>query len=164
MERMYSIRIRAGISAIKRQLGKFGDADRQYFKPRLIQVRRTSGEANEIGCTIHYDVTPSWLSFSVVLEKIVEGRYLLYRVIDGFARGGILVFDIDPVRPGVNLLTIYVGFDFPQGSRPLSRLGWRVGRSIFPAFVHDVIWNHSLCRMKDLAELDGHPQREEVRA
>ena len=89
-----------------------------------------------------------------VLEKLVEGRYLLYRVADGFARGGILAFDVDRVRTGVSLLTIYVAFDFPRGTSPLARLGWHLGRSIFPAFVHDVLWNHSLCKIKHLAEFD----------
>ena len=155
MERMYSIRIRAGAAAILHQLGKFGDADRGYFTPRFIKVRRTKGEPNAVGSVVSYQVTPAFLSFSAVLEKVVEGRYLLYRVVDGFGRGGILVFDIEPLRPGVNLLTIYVGFDFRRGHGPLGRLGWRLGRAVFPAFVHDVIWNQSLCQMKDLAERDG---------
>lgn len=155
MENMYSIRIRTDAETILRQLGRFGDADREYFTPRFIQVRRTEGEANQVGSVVHYQVTPSWLSFSVVLEKVVQGRYLLYRVLDGFARDGMLVFDVDPLRSGVNLLTIYVGFDFPRGSGHISRLGWRLGRAIFPAFVHDVVWNHSLCQLKDLAESDG---------
>ena len=152
---MYSIRIRADVAAILRQLGKFGDADRGYFTPRFIKVRRTNGEANQVGSVVHYQVTPSFLSFSAVLEKVVEGRYLLYRVMDGFARDGLLVFDVDRLRPGVNLLTIYVGFDFPRGSSRIAKLGWRLGRAIFPRFVHDVVWNHSLCQMKDLAESDG---------
>jgi hypothetical protein len=155
MERMYSIRIRADAAAIMRQLGKFGDVDRGYFTPRFIKVRRTKGAPNEVGSVVGYEVTPSFLSFSVVLEKMVEGRYLLYRVLDGFGRGGILVFDIEPLRPGVQLLTIYVGFDFRQGETPVGRLSWRLGRAVFPAFVHDVIWNQSLCQMKDLAERDG---------
>ena len=155
VEKMYSIRIRADAAAIERQLGKFGDSDRQYFTPRFIEVRRTAGEPNHVGSTIHYGVTPSWLSFSVVLERVVQGRYLLYRVVDGFARGGLLAFDIEAVRAGVNLLTIYVGFDFPVGDGRAARLGWRAGRLVFPGFVHDVVWNHSLCKMKDLAELDG---------
>lgn len=158
MERMYSIRIKADATAILRQLGKFGDPDREYFTPRFIQVQRTAGAPNAVGSTIRYNVTPSWLSFTVVLEKVVQERYLLYRVADGFARGGVLAFDIDRVRPGVSLLTIYVAFDFPRGTGPLGRLGWRLGRFIFPAFLHDVLWNHSLCAIKHLTELDQGDQ------
>ena len=54
----------------------------------------------------------------MVLEQIVPGRYLLYRILDGFGRGGIFAFDVRPVKPGVNLLSIYVGFDFYRGKGP----------------------------------------------
>ena len=158
VEKMYAIRIKAEPTVILRQLGKFGDPDREYFTPRFIRVHRTAGTPNEVGSAIRCDVTPSWLSFTVVLEKIVEGRYLLYRVADGFARGGILAFDIDQLRVGVSLLTVYVAFDFPTGTSIPGRLGWRLGRLIFPAFVHDVLWDHSLCKMKQLAEFDKGAQ------
>ncbi len=153
-EKMYSIKMRAGTQAILRQLGKFGDPDNEYFTPRFIQVRRTRGAPNVVGTSIRYHVTPSLLSLELVLEKFADNRYLLYRVVDGFARGGILNFDVDTVRPGVSLLTIYVGFNFPRGKSIFGRLGWRAARLIFPAFIHDVLWNHALCKMKDLAELD----------
>ena len=154
VEKMYAIRIRADAAAILRQLGTFGDPDCEYFRPRFIAVRRTAGRANEPGSTVHYQVTPSWLSFSVVLEKVVEGRCLLYRVADGFARGGLLIFDIDHLRLGVSLLTIYVAFDFPEGSGPFAKVGWRLARWLFPAYVHEVLWNHSLCQIRHLTELD----------
>jgi hypothetical protein len=151
-ERMYTIRVKADEARIFRQLGRFGDNDREYLPPRMVRVHRTSGEANEVGSTIRYDVVIPWLSFSVVLQKVVEERYLLYRVRDGFAQGGILAFDIDRKRPGGGFLTIYVAFDFPKGNGPAERLGWSVFRRAFPAFVHDVIWNQSLCKLKQLVE------------
>lgn len=154
VENMYSIRIRAGTDAILRQLAKFGWYDNKYFTPRFIRVRRTAGAANAVGNAIRYHVTPSWLSFDLVLEKFLHGRYLLYRVTKGFARGGILTFDIDTAKQGVSLLTIYVAFNFPRGTSLWGRLGWYAARLVFPAFIHDVLWNHSLCKMKELAELD----------
>lgn len=152
VERMYSIRIKADEATVFRQLGKFGDEDREYFTPRMLEVRRTAGDANEVGSTVRYEVVPRWLSFSVLLEKVVEERYLLYRVLDGFARRGILAFDIDRKKAGGGFLTIYVAFNFPKGENPLQRLGWYLFRSFFPGFVHDVIWNHSLCKLKHLVE------------
>ena len=80
-------------------------------------------------------------------------RYLLYRIVEGMGQGGILAFVLDELRPGVSLLTIYVGFDFPKG-RGLGRVGWAIGRRLFPEFAHDVVWNHSLCQIRRLAELD----------
>ena len=151
MERMFTIRIRAGKEAIMRQLGAFGDPDRQYLKPRFVRIRRMSGVPNQVGTVIRYHIPLLRQAFSVQLEKISPGRYLLYRIIDGMGTGGILAFVIDELRPGVNLLTIYVGFDFPRG-HGLGRLGWALFRLIFPQFAHDVVWNHSLCQIRRLAE------------
>jgi hypothetical protein len=153
MERMYTIRIRAGKDAVLKQLGAFGDPDRQYLKPRFVHIRRTAGDANQVGTTIRYDVPLLRMSFGVALERVVPGRYLLYRILDGMGRGGILAFVTDEMKPGVSLLTIYVGFDFPR-VRGLGRLGWWFGRRLLPQFAHDVVWNHSLCEIKRLAELD----------
>jgi hypothetical protein len=153
MERMYSIRIRAQKDAILRQLGAFGDSERQYLKPRFVRIHRTAGAPNQVGTRIRYDVPVLRLSFSVALERVVAGRYLLYRILDSIGRGGILAFVIDELKPGVSLLTIYVGFDFPKG-RGLSRPAWWLGSRLFPQFAHDVVWNHSLCEIKRLAEVD----------
>ena len=155
MERMYSIRIRASDDAIFRQLGRFGDPDREYFGHALSACDERGGAPNEAGTTIRYDVGP--ISFTVVLQRKVPGRYLLYRILDGFGRGGIFAFDVEPVKPGVNLLTIYVGFDFYRGKGPLGHAGWWLFRTLFPSFAHDVLWNHSLCKIRYLAEADDHP-------
>ncbi len=170
MERAYSIRIRAGADAIFRQLGQFGDSDRGYLWPRFVTISRPKGEPNQVGTVIRYDVGPlngrvtpgsgvgkphrGWLSFSVKLKQTIPGRYLFYRILDGFGRGGIFAFDVKPVKHGVNLLSIYVGFDFYRGKRAFSRPGWWLFRKLFPDFAHDVVWNHSLCKIRYLAEAD----------
>jgi hypothetical protein len=153
-ERTYSIKIKADQTRILRHLGEFGDGDCQYFKSRLVDVHRTAGSANEVGSTIQYDVFLRCLSFSMVLEKVIGTHYLLYRVRDGFAQGGVLAFDIDEKEKRLCLLSIYVAFDFPGGRNPFMRLGWYVFRRSFPAFVHDVLWNHPLCKLKLLVEMD----------
>ena len=76
---------------------------------------------------------PRWLSFSVVLEKVVAARYLLYRVRDGFPQGGILAFDIDRKRAGGGYLTIYVAFNVPRGKNPFRRIAWYLFKRVFPA-------------------------------
>jgi hypothetical protein len=62
-------------------------------------------------------------------------------------------FDIDQEHRG-NLLTIYVAFDFPASGNPLKRLAWGLFKLAFPAFLHDVLWNHSLCKLKQLVEVE----------
>ena len=153
MESLFTVRIRASKDAIIRQLGAFGDPDRRYLKPRFLRISRVAGAPNQLGTIIRYDVRLLRLSFSLGLEKVVPGRYLLYRIVEGMGKGGILAFALDELRPGVSLLSIYVGFDFPRG-RGLGRIGWAIGRRIFPGFAHDVVWNHSLCQIRQQAELD----------
>ena len=123
----------------------------------MINVHQTTGEANHLGSVIQYDLPFGLLSFGVILERVVDGRRLLYRVKDGFAKGGVLVFDLKEDHPGVVLLSIYVGFSFPRPRNPVKRAAWFAFRLAFPGFVHDVVWNHSLCKIKDLVETEGEP-------
>jgi flavin-dependent dehydrogenase len=152
-ERMYAIRIQAPRERIFEQLGKFGDPDRGYFLPkRMIEVKGLSRSAHGAVTTIHYKVSPKFLSFFLELIEIHPDRRLIYRVRDGFPAGGVLVFDIEGVNKASAdndyLLSLYVAFDFPRA------LLWRVGRLIFPAFTHDVLWNHGLCKLKDILEAE----------
>jgi len=154
-ESMYSITIKSEPNKIFRYLGTFGDGDRKYFRPRWLRVERVSGRPNEPGCLIRYKTPFRFLDFQVVLERQVEEKYLAYRVRDGFAEGGILIFDIEKMKPGVQLLSIYVAFDFARGKRWTEKIFWFFFRYFFPGFVHDVLWNHSLCQLKDIIEKDS---------
>jgi hypothetical protein len=82
----------------------------------------------------------------------VPGHCLLYRALDGFPRDGILAFDVAGDGPARSLLTIYLAFDFPKPRNPFKRVAWWLFRLTFPGFVHDVLWNHALCKLKYLVE------------
>jgi len=152
-ESMYSIKIKSDREKIFKSLGTFGDRDRRYFRPRLIRVQRISGGPNEPGCLIEYKTPFRTLDFRIILKKKIEDQYLIYQVKDGFARGGILVFAIDEIKPGVFWLYIFVAFNFARGERR-EKIIWRLFRHLFPGFIHDVLWNHSLCKLKDTIEGD----------
>ena len=149
-EKMYSIGIVANKKEILRQLGRFGEDDRKYFKPKMITVRRIAGKANEVGCVIRYEFPFLIPPVDLVLEDMVGERFLVFRVMNSFARGGVLIFDLEETRKEDYLLSVYVAFDF-QG-----RAG-RMLRYVFPSFLHDVVWNHSLCLMKDVIDRDLDP-------
>lgn len=153
-ERMYTIRIRATCADVLRQLGRFGEADRGYFLPRWVRIRRIQGQANEVGCVIRYEVFADRFSFDVQLERIAEGHLLIYRVQDGFARGGVMFFEVEPAGEQFCNLSIYVAFRFQRGQTAITQLWWWFFQRLFPAFVHDVLWNHSLCQFKTIAEAD----------
>jgi flavin-dependent dehydrogenase len=158
--RMYSIRIKADRARVLREIGKFGVGNNGFFSARRVAVRRISGAANELGSTVLYDVSPRFLSFRMSLERIAGTRFFMYRVLDGFARNGIFVFGIDPIGGDSCTLSIYVAFDFPRGANVLQRSCWRLFRLFFPGFVHDVIWNQSLCRLKHLVEANPEVMEE----
>lgn len=155
-ERVYTIQIHAPAARILRQLGQFGEPDRGYLRPRWVCIRRVAGLPNSAGCVIRYEILGRLLTFNMVLEQVGE-RLAVYRVLDGFARGGVLVFEIEKLAPSNCNLSIYVAFDFYRGNRGASKAAGSLFRWLFPAFVHDVLWNHSLCQFKDLVEQELTP-------
>jgi flavin-dependent dehydrogenase len=156
-ERMYSIQIKAEKAHILRQLERFGAEDMEYFRPRWVRIRRSRGQPNAIGTIIRYETAFHFVDFSLKLEKFLREEFILYRVQDGFASKGVLIFDIKKKRHGVFILSIYVAFNMPRGQGLLRRMYWNSFRHLFPGFVHDVLWNHSLCKIKDIAETSGSP-------
>jgi flavin-dependent dehydrogenase len=163
-ERMYTIRVAAPRAVVLRQLQQFGEPDRQYLRPRWLRVRRIEGAPDSPGCVIQYEVLNRRLRFRLVLEQMTGGHMAVYRVRDGFARGGVLIFEIEDLPEGVCALSIYVAFNFLRGSGWGGRPFWRLFRLLFPAFVHDVIWNHSLCQLKDIAEKEYEESRAAISA
>ncbi|HWI56880.1 MAG TPA: hypothetical protein VNZ22_06620, partial [Bacillota bacterium] len=157
-ERMYTIKIPASRQRILDEVGRFGEADREYLRPRGLCVRRVAGQPNTPGCVIRYEVLHRMFCFSLELEQLVGGHLAVYRVRDGFARGGILVFEIEQLHPDLCALSIYVAFNFRHGSWAGSRLFWWCFRHLFPSFVHDVLWNHSLCQLKDVVSRNSRPR------
>ncbi len=79
---------------------------------------------------------------------------MAYRVRDGVARGGVLLFEVEQNGNEICNLSIYVAFQFARGGTLFTRPLWWVFRRLFPSFVHDVLWNHSLCQLKNLAEAE----------
>lgn len=151
-ERMYSIKIKSTRGRILEALGLFGEDGMEYFKPRIVKVHKVRGEKNEEGKIIRYETPFPFLSFSIILESFLNNEYILYRVHDGFAKGGLLIFDVKDEKEGVCSLSIYVAFNFPRGDQLLTKVYWWIFRHIFPQYVHDVLWNHSLCEFKDIVE------------
>jgi len=151
-ERLYSIKIWAHPVEVFEQLGKFGDEDRQYMNPRAIDIYRKSGRANEVGSVICYDFPFGFMSFHMILERVIGRQYLMYHVQGGYVENGFLIFDIHEEKKGQCVLSVYAVFDFPKGGTYLQKSIWTVVRRCFPGFVHDVAWNHSLCKLKHIIE------------
>jgi hypothetical protein len=63
-----------------------------------------------------------------------------------------LLFETERTDGHLCPLSIYVAFNFERGRNPFTRVFWWGFRLLFPAFAHDVLWNHSLCELKDCIE------------
>ena len=87
------------------------------------------------------------------LTRVVPDEVLYYEVSEKYADRGRLIFEIKPTEDGNNRLVIYTSFDYKKGKMAVSKIFWWLVRLFFPAFIHDVVWNHALCSIKEDAEL-----------
>jgi hypothetical protein len=77
---------------------------------------------------------------------------LLYQVEERLSDHGKLIFNVAPAKDGNTRLAIYAAFDYKRGKGFVSRVLWKGIRVLFPEFVHDVVWNHALCSIKEEVE------------
>jgi hypothetical protein len=117
-----------------------------------VEVRRTRGAANEIGSVIRYRVPMLGLRADLRLTERIGRETLLYRLDHRLTENGRLIFHIAPTKDGNRRLSVYAAFDYRKGGNALSRLRWLCARLLFPGFVHDVVWNHALCAIKEEVE------------
>ena len=151
-ERMYAIKIRGSDAQIMEQLAKYGQDDARFLKIRFIHATQTRGTPNQPGSVIQYRFPLLRLAAELTLTKRVRNETLLYDADKGLVDGGRLIFSISPTGDGNRRLAIYAAFDYKKGTNAASRLFWKTGQLLFPEFVHDVVWNHALCTIKEEVE------------
>ncbi len=157
-ERMYVIKIRGSAPEIMDRLARFGAPGARFLHMRFIEVQRIQGEPNQIGSVVRYRVPLVRFGVHLTLTRRVGLETLLYQLDDRFADHGQLIFNLAPAKDGNSRLSIYGAFDYKQGRSFAGRLVWGLARLLFPGFVHDVVWNHALCTIKEEVE------RQHVRA
>ncbi|MGB7548736.1 MAG: FAD/NAD(P)-binding protein [Terracidiphilus sp.] len=151
-ERMYWIKIRGSEEEILTELAKFGQPDARFLKLRIVDMRQTEGMANQVGSVIRYRVPLAELVTELRLTRRVGFETLLYEADEGLVDRGKLIFNVAPTSDGNRRLSIYAAFNYKKGKGLGSRTMWRCARFLFPEFVHDVVWNHALCTIKEDAE------------
>jgi len=151
-ERMYVIKIRGSGGEILEELARFGQPDARFLSLRFLVIRRIHGEPNQVGSVIQYRAPLVRLGTELRLTRRIGFETLVYEVDERFADNGRLIFNIAPTRDGNLKLAIYAAFDYKRGKSLAARMLWRSARLLFPAFVHDVVWNHALCTIKEQVE------------
>jgi hypothetical protein len=151
-ERMYVIKIRGSSEEILQELARFGEPDAKFLSLRYLEVRRIQGEPNQVGAVIQYRAPLPGFETGLRLTRRIGFETLLYEVQERLADKGRLIFNIAPTRDGNLKLTIYAAFDYKRGDGLAGRMLWGAARLVFPEFLHDVVWNHALCTVKEEVE------------
>jgi hypothetical protein len=151
-ERMYVIKIRGSEQEIMDELAKFGHPDARFLDLRFVEIRQIQGEPNQVGSVIRYRVPFAGFGAELRLTKRVGLETLFYQFDRRLADHGQLIFNIAPTKDGNRGLSIYAAFDYKKGQGFTGRVLWGVARVLFPGFVHDVVWNHALCTLKEEVE------------
>ena len=151
-ERMYVIKIRGAAEPIMEELAKFGHPNARFLNLRLVEVRQIQGVPNQVGSVIRYRIPLLGLGAELRLTKRVGFETLLYQVAERFSDHGKLIFNVASTQDGNSQLSIYAAFDYKRGKGFASRVLWKGIRGLFPEFVHDVVWNHALCTIKEGVE------------
>ena len=151
-ERMYAIKIRGSAEEIMEELAKFGHPNARFLNLRLVEVRQIQGVPNQVGSVIRYRIPLVGLGAELRLTKRVGFETLLYQLDERLADHGKLIFNVAPTKDGNSRLSIYAAFDYKRGKGFAGRVLWEGARVLFPEFVHDVVWNHALCTIKELVE------------
>jgi hypothetical protein len=92
------------------------------------------------------------ISAELRLTKRVGLETLLYQVDGRLVDHGQLIFNVAPAKDGNGRLSVYAAFDYKKGRHFAEKILWGVARALFPGFVHDVVWNHALCTIKEEVE------------
>jgi hypothetical protein len=151
-ERMYIIKIRGAAHEIMDELARFGQPGAPFLNLRFVDVRHIDGEPNQVGSAIRYWVPLARFGVVMRLTKRVGSESLLYQLDGRLVDNGKLIFNVGPAKDGNSRLSIYASFDYKRGRGIVSRVLWRTARLLFPEFVHDVVWNHALCTIKEEVE------------
>jgi flavin-dependent dehydrogenase len=151
-ERMYAIKIRGSEKEIMEELAKFGQPKARFLKLRWVEVRQIQGAPNQVGSVIRYRMPLIGLGAELRLTKRVGCDTLLYEVDERLSDHGKLIFNVASTKDGNSRLAIYAAFDYKKGKGFASRILWKGIRLLFPEFVHDVVWNHALCSIKEEVE------------
>ena len=155
-ERMYVIKIRGSEEEIMEELAMFGQPDARFVKVHFIDARQIQGTPNQVGSIIRYRIPFVQLGAELRLTNRVHSETLLFEADDRLVDHGKLIFNVAPTKDGNRKLKIYAAFDYKKGKGVASRMMWRGARLLFPEFVHDLVWNHALCTIKEEVEREHH--------
>ena len=145
---IHAISIAAPAATVFAELGTFGNLECRFFRLNLIWIEHVRGRPNETGAEIRYRLDCTPLRVSLRLGQVIPNHLLVYDADEKLARDGRLVLAIFPEGERCHLV-VYSVFNFKRGQGLVSRSFWGLFRGLFPRWLHDVVWTHAMCCLKD---------------
>ena len=149
---MYSIDVKRGPDKLLKVLHQFGEDKRLFLKPRMLDIRRREGSFFDENLVVDYRVFGGLIRFTIAEIATGDPHTIHFKVCGSFSHAGDFLFRIDHVGKGDSRLTVLLSFDYPKGSNPMEAVFWKLFALLFPQSIHEIIWNHALCELKQAAE------------
>ena len=149
---LYSIEVKRKPEKLLEVLHLFGQDERPFLTPRMVAIRRREGSFANEDIIIDYRIFGGLIQFAVAQIPSGDPNIIHFKVQGGFARDGDFLFSVEPVPGGMSRLSVLLSFDYPRGDNVPEVVFWKLFALFFPQSIHEVIWNHALCELKQAAE------------
>jgi hypothetical protein len=149
---LYGIDIKRGSGELLKVLHQFGEPSRPFLTPRMVNIQLREGSFANENAVIGYQMFGKLIHFSVVQSATGDPHTIHFRVHGGFANDGDFVFSVEQASQGYSRLSVLLSFDYPEGNSLIEVMFWKLFAFLFPQSVHEIIWNHALCEIKQAVE------------
>ncbi|RLQ21360.1 hypothetical protein DWB85_12570 [Seongchinamella sediminis] len=149
---LYSIEVKRTPMQLMPVLERFGEPDRPFLRPRMVNIQRRQGSFHRGDAIVDYRIFGGLLRFAIVQVPAQDTKTLNFKVHGGFADQGNFLFQIEPLTGGRSRLSVLLSYNYPMGKSLPQKAFWRTFSLLFPEAIHEIIWNHALCELKQAAE------------
>ncbi|WP_238946968.1 NAD(P)/FAD-dependent oxidoreductase [Seongchinamella unica] len=149
---LYGIDVKRPPLKLLKVLHQFGEPGRPFLTPRMVNIRRREGCFADEDVIIDYRIFGGLIQFEIDQISTGDPHTIHFRVLGGFAHDGDFIFSVEPASSVYSRLSVLLSFNYPKGNNPLGSLFWRLFALLFPQSIHEIIWNHALCEIKQATE------------
>ncbi len=149
---LYGIDVKRGPNKLLKVLHQFGEENRSFLTPRMVDIRRRQGAFLDEDVVIDYRIFGGLIRFSIAQIASGDPHIIHLKVRGGFSHDGDFLFKVENSGEEHSRLSVLLSFDYPTGGNPVEAVFWKLFSLLFPQSIHEIIWNHALCELKQAAE------------
>lgn len=149
---LYGIDVKRAPDKLLKVLHQFGEENRLFLTPRLLEIRRRRGSFFDEDAVIDYRIFGGLIRFTIVQIPSGDPQIIHFKVSGGFSHDGDFLFIVENTGEEHSRLSVLLSFNYPTGKKPMEIVFWKLFSVLFPQSIHEIIWNHALCELKQAAE------------